>query len=43
MPQCQRAWPGATLFAVMEREMDWTAHVPEAVMVCNSLCVSVGV
>lgn len=37
MPQCQPAWLWATLFAMMERETDWTAHVSEALVVCNGL------
>lgn len=41
MPQCQHAWPRATLFAVMERESDWTARVPGAPVACNGLSVKV--
>lgn len=43
MLQCQHAWPQAILFAVMEREMDWTIHGLELWCCLVFVCWSVSV
>lgn len=35
MLQCQHVCPQAVLFAMMEREMDWTMHVLELLVLCG--------